>query len=156
MKGYRLSRGRSIVVGATLAVWLGGCSALWTRPSRHFAPPPEAEFAYLYPAHSAGDRIYDKWCSDCHSTADEPGSMALQRKYRGAVPAILTQRTDLQPAFVEWVVRHGEGFMPTFRQTEISDADLALLAAYLARPPGRSQRVMKRPRTEPVVSKREW
>jgi mono/diheme cytochrome c family protein len=30
------------------------------------------------------------------------------------------------------VVRQGISFMPSFRKTEISDADLALLAAYLA------------------------
>jgi len=29
-------------------------------------------------------------------------------------------------------VRHGISFMPSFRKTEISDADLALLAVYLA------------------------
>jgi mono/diheme cytochrome c family protein len=31
------------------------------------------------------------------------------------------------------VVRNGVSFMPSFRKTEISDADLALVAAYLAR-----------------------
>jgi mono/diheme cytochrome c family protein len=82
---------------------------------------------------SAGAKIFDKWCSDCHHPASGPGSMALQRKYQGRLPAVLEQRTDLLPAYVQVVVRNGVSFMPSFRKTEISDADLALVAAYLAR-----------------------
>ena len=70
--------------------------------------------------------------------ASGPGSLALQRKYRGNVPAILEQRSDLPPAYITQVVRHGISFMPSFRKTEISDADLALLAAYLAPSQGRT------------------
>jgi mono/diheme cytochrome c family protein len=81
---------------------------------------------------SAGGKIFDSWCSDCHSTAGGPGSVGLQRKYRGTLPAILEQRTDLHPDYVKLVVRHGVSFMPSFRKTEISDADLALVAAFLA------------------------
>jgi hypothetical protein len=58
--------------------------------------------------------------------------MALQRTYQGRLPAVLEQRTDLLPAYIQVVVRHGMSFMPSFRKTEISDADLALVAAYLA------------------------
>jgi hypothetical protein len=58
--------------------------------------------------------------------------MALQRKYQGRLPAVLEQRTDLVPVYIQVVVRHGMSFMPSFRKTEISDADLALVAAYLA------------------------
>ena len=125
MKGLRLRRGRAVAACAVLAVTLGGCSPLWRRPSPHYSPPAE-------PARSAAGKIFDKWCSDCHSTAEGPGSLALQRKYRGNLPAILEQRSDLRPDYVKLVVRHGISFMPSFRKTEISDADLALLAAYLA------------------------
>ena len=62
--------------------------------------------------------------------------MALERKYHGAVPAILEQRTKLPPDYVSYVVRHGISFMPSFRKTEISDAELARVAAYLAAAPG--------------------
>jgi mono/diheme cytochrome c family protein len=58
--------------------------------------------------------------------------MALQRKYGGKVPAVLEQRSNLTAAYVKLAVRRGVSFMPSFRKTEISDADLALLAAYLA------------------------
>jgi hypothetical protein len=58
--------------------------------------------------------------------------VALQRKYQGSLPAVLEQRTDLAPLYVTVAVRNGVSFMPSFRKTEISDADLALVAAYLA------------------------
>jgi hypothetical protein len=58
--------------------------------------------------------------------------VALQRKYQGAVPAVLEQRSNLPADLVRVAVRQGMSFMPTFRKTEISDADLALVAAYLA------------------------
>lgn len=78
-----------------------------------------------------GAQVYARWCSDCHSTPMSPGSMALQRRYQGTVPAILDQRSNLSPAFVSVVVRRGMGFMPSFRKTEISDAELARVADYL-------------------------
>jgi mono/diheme cytochrome c family protein len=96
------------------------------------APVPHAASAAM-PAQLAGGRIFEKWCSDCHRTAEGPGSQALQRKYQGALPAVLEQRSNMTSDYVGMVVRHGMSFMPSFRKTEISDAELALLAAYLAR-----------------------
>ena len=125
MKGFRLRRFRALAACTVLAVALGGCAPMSTRPSPHSPPPAE-------PARSAGGKIFDKWCSDCHSTAGGPGSLGLQRKYRGNLPAVLEQRSDLRPEYVKLVVRHGVSFMPSFRKTEISDADLALLTTYLA------------------------
>lgn len=125
MKGFRLRRSRAVAACAVLTVALGGCSPLWKRPSPQAAPLVE-------PARSAGGKIFDKWCGDCHSTAEGPGSLALQRKYQGSLPAVLEQRRDLRSDYVKLVVRHGISFMPSFRKTEISDANLALLAGYLA------------------------
>ena len=62
-----------------------------------------------------------------------PGTVALQAKYNGAKPALLSERTDLIPAVTKTFVRHGVSIMPFFRKTEISDADLDALAAYIAR-----------------------
>jgi mono/diheme cytochrome c family protein len=124
MKGFRLRPRLAVAACAILAVTLVGCAPLSTRPSPHSA-------ALAEPARSAGGKIFDKWCSDCH-TAGGPGSLALQRKYQGALPAVLEQRNNLPPDYVKLVVRHGVSFMPSFRKTEISDIDLALVAAYLA------------------------
>jgi mono/diheme cytochrome c family protein len=96
-------------------------------------------------AQQPGVKIYEKWCSDCHSTPTGPGSIALARKYQGNPPAILLERTDLSPDTVKVAVRNGISFMPSFRKTEISDAELAQLGAYLTTPPGRRHPAKKRP-----------
>ncbi len=123
MKRFRLGRGLMAITCAILAVALAGCAL--------GAPPVPPSAAAAEPVRAAGARTYDKWCGDCHR-ADGPGSLALQRRYRGNVPAILEQRSDLPPAYITRVVRHGMSFMPSFRKTEISDTDLSLLAAYLS------------------------
>ena len=55
-------------------------------------------------------------------------------KYRGLKPAVLEDRTDFTPEIVKYYVRHGAGIMPFLRKTELSDADLDAIAAYLCRP----------------------
>jgi (+)-pinoresinol hydroxylase len=47
--------------------------------------------------------------------------------------AVLENRTDLSAALVQTVVRTGIGSMPPLRKSELSDADLAAVAAYLTR-----------------------
>ncbi len=47
--------------------------------------------------------------------------------------AELRKRRDLPPAYVEYVVRHGVGSMPQFTPTELTDAQLAALAQWLAK-----------------------
>jgi mono/diheme cytochrome c family protein len=77
---------------------------------------------------------YRKYCSACHSEGlDHPGTLALTAKYKGAQPATLDKRTDLTAALVKAFVRNGDTVMPIFRKTEISDADLDAIAAYLTR-----------------------
>jgi len=80
-----------------------------------------------------GQKVYEYWCATCHGPGNLPGRVALQTKYKGAKPALLSERTDLLPAVTKTFVRHGVSIMPFFRKTEISDADLDALAAYLAR-----------------------
>ena len=53
--------------------------------------------------------------------------------YKGATPALLKERTDLNPAYIKQVVRQGLYVMPFFRKTELSDADLNAIVAYLTR-----------------------
>ena len=49
------------------------------------------------------------------------------------MPALLDKRTDLTQALIKTYVRNGISIMPIFRKTEISDADLDAIAAYLTR-----------------------
>jgi mono/diheme cytochrome c family protein len=80
-----------------------------------------------------GKAVFDKWCAPCHGDGPgKPGTNALQALYKGAKPALLEKRTDLPPELTKQFVRTGVSVMPFFRKTEISDAELDALAAYLA------------------------
>ena len=86
------------------------------------------------PAADRGREVYQYWCATCHGRgAGSPGTVALQAKYAGKVPAVLEDRTDLSAATVRFFVRRGVSIMPFFRKTEVSDADLDAIAAYLTR-----------------------
>lgn len=83
-----------------------------------------------------GKQVFDKWCAACHAPNDQsPGTLALNAKYKGAIPAALEDRQDLSPAMVKYFVRHGISVMPFFRKTEISDTELDALARYLQKTP---------------------
>jgi mono/diheme cytochrome c family protein len=83
-----------------------------------------------------GNEVFQYWCAPCHAAGPRhPGTQALEHLYKGAKPAALEQRTDLVPELTRSFVRSGVSVMPPFRKTEISDADLAALAAYLAPKP---------------------
>jgi mono/diheme cytochrome c family protein len=92
----------------------------------------------------AGKALYEKWCFPCHgnrtktaypgtSDALYPAAAALALKYKGKEPPLLTDRTDLTPELVTLAMREGFNGMPRFRKTEISDPELASIAAYLTR-----------------------
>lgn len=82
-----------------------------------------------------GRTIYQDWCAACHDRGPgHPGTQSLEIKYRGTeVPAAIEDRTDLSPPVTALFVRRGAALMPPFRKTEISDADLRDLSAYLAK-----------------------
>lgn len=81
-----------------------------------------------------GREVYQHWCSPCHAPgARHPGTNALAAKYKGEIPPVLEQRSGLTLDFITQYVRHGITIMPFFRKTEISDADLQAIAAYLKR-----------------------
>jgi (+)-pinoresinol hydroxylase len=94
---------------------------------------------------AAGHELFNKWCYGCHAASIKhgpdatllgsvvAGTYTLQQRYQGSKPAALEQRTDLTPAFIDAVVRHGRNLMPRTRKTEISDAELAEISAYLTR-----------------------
>jgi mono/diheme cytochrome c family protein len=78
-------------------------------------------------------------CEPCHGAgigddgrAMLPGTDALRLKYRGALPAVLEQRKDLNKDVIKVFVRQGTWSMPPFRPTELTDAEIADIAAYIA------------------------
>jgi mono/diheme cytochrome c family protein len=80
-----------------------------------------------------GAAVFNNWCSACHSRGprNAPGTASLQAKYQGSVPAALEDRRDLTPELVKLFVRNGVAMMAPLRKTEVSDADLEALSAYL-------------------------
>jgi mono/diheme cytochrome c family protein len=90
-----------------------------------------------------GQQVFQARCNLCHGALAKDagpgtgawmaGTQALEAKYKGSKPAMLEDRTDLTPDVVRYFVRHGSGVMPFLRKTEVSDADLDALAAYLSR-----------------------
>jgi mono/diheme cytochrome c family protein len=90
---------------------------------------------------ASGEAVYQRWCVHCHAAGrGNPGTESLQVKYAGKTPAVLLERTDLTPQVVAAFVRTGVLSMPPFRKTEITDAELAALGAYVARPAGKGSR----------------
>jgi (+)-pinoresinol hydroxylase len=95
------------------------------------------------PSETNGKIVFDKWCAPCHGavapknvmfgTGALAGTSALAVKYKGKLPAVLEQRTDLAPVMIKSVVRHGLFGMPITRKTEISDAELEDVVLYLTR-----------------------
>lgn len=87
-----------------------------------------------------GQRVFARTCAPCHGQGPGndgspmlPGTAALQAKYGGSPPAALERRDDLEPEVLRYVVRHGQGAMPMFRRTEITDAEIDAVAGYLGR-----------------------
>ena len=80
-----------------------------------------------------GQQVYQDWCAICHAPG-EGATRVLQERYQGAVPAEISERTNLTAEFITLRVRTWEApRMPPFRPTEVSDEDLAAVIAYLQR-----------------------
>ena len=80
-----------------------------------------------------GRSVYDNWCSICHAPG-EGATRILEERYQGALPAVVDERTNLTAELITarvrtWVAPQ----MPPFRQSEVSDADLEAVIAYLKR-----------------------
>ncbi|MEO6378201.1 MAG: cytochrome c [Caulobacteraceae bacterium] len=93
-----------------------------------------------------GAAVYARWCAPCHGAKRIgtrwalPATASLEVKYKGAKPAPLEQRTDLPAPLLKAFVRGGSQSMPAFRKTEVSDADIEAVAAYLAQTSARPGR----------------
>ena len=119
-------RRQAILFAAALAVAGPAAAGSWTLFGE---PKPVSDRAI-----DRGRAVFEARCEICHGQGnDRAGTISLQFKYKGSKPALLEQRTDLTPQLVRYFVRHGVAMMPFFRKTELSDPELADLAAYLSR-----------------------
>ena len=95
---------------------MAAAAALWVAPAA---------------AADAGHDLFMARCGKCHLEGGT-GTFMLGRRL-GQDKALLEDRTDLNPAYVHRVVRHGMNSMPWFTPVELTDADLAAITAYLTR-----------------------
>jgi (+)-pinoresinol hydroxylase len=119
--------------GAFLAICLAVAAPAFAAPKQPKTPQPRQDQPKAAQSQiERGQEVYQKWCYPCHGPGtDKPGTVSLQQ--RGQKPAVLADRTDLTAPMIKTFVRHGVYFMPIFRKTEVSDADLDAIAAYLMR-----------------------
>ncbi len=131
----------TVLLAAFALVFLGAGAAA-SQNSSWTLFPSRAEDSSA-PKIQLGKKVFHDLCSGCHGPviknaspgigATMPGTDALAAKYKGSKPAMLEERTDLTPQFIKIFVRNGVSVMPRFRKTELSDADLEALSAYLTR-----------------------
>jgi len=81
----------------------------------------------------AGKAVFDKHCVHCHGADDEAVGTVQLRRTRGEQFALLTERDDLAAPYVEYIVRNGLKAMPAFVPSELTEAKLDALTAYLTR-----------------------
>lgn len=123
-----------LVAGSLIAATMPGFAAEPT-PSR---PADTISWTWTTvkaaPGQPRGYTEFARACAVCHGDGPaKPGTRALHTKYHDKEPALLAERTDLAPDYIKHVVRHGVSVMPPFRKTELSDAQLDELVAYLTR-----------------------
>ncbi|HEY8519557.1 MAG TPA: cytochrome c [Gammaproteobacteria bacterium] len=80
-----------------------------------------------------GKEVFDRHCIHCHGPGSEPGTLQLART-RGQERALLTERSDLVPEYIEAVVRNGLKAMPAFVPSDLTDVQLEALVQYLTAP----------------------
>lgn len=83
----------------------------------------------------AGDVLYSNRCGACHLEGGMGTNLlTVQRLRLGEPPenGLLTNRSDLEPAYVKTVVRAGKVAMPRLTRVEVTDAELQKIAEFLA------------------------
>lgn len=78
-----------------------------------------------------GKSLFHEKCAMCHA-AGGMGTGLLARRMDPKL-AELEARTDLTPEFVRLAARSGIGNMPMIARGEVSDRQMAAIAAYLAK-----------------------
>ncbi|MCC7462399.1 MAG: cytochrome c [Gammaproteobacteria bacterium] len=128
---------RALRLLACAAVLAPACLAAAADAAPPAAAGPAATFASGSIA--TGQAAFQRVCAPCHAKGPGldgspmlPGAAALAIRHQGAVSPFLEERSDLGAEVIRVFVRQGVGTMPMFRKTEISDAEIAAIAAYLA------------------------
>jgi len=83
-------------------------------------------------ADTTGQEVFNRQCAQCHAPGlEHPGTRQLTLT-RGKDKGVLTERDDLVEEYVRYVVRNGMQAMPGFYPSDLTEAQLDALAAFLA------------------------
>lgn len=111
--------------GATLRLALLGAALLASAAAGAGQTPEDAGLT--------GAQLFATKCGMCHRAGGMGTGLLSRRPDQGN--GLLEERKDLTADFVKAVVRAGTGNMPRIARGEVTDAQLARIAAYLAREP---------------------
>lgn len=115
-----MSAGRSAVPALLIAAVLCGAGAARADGVPAVAAAPD------------GKTLFTRHCGVCHLPGGT-GTFMLERRL-GKEQALLDERANLAAPYVVTIARNGIMSMPRFTRAELTDAELAAIAAYLTRP----------------------
>jgi mono/diheme cytochrome c family protein len=78
-----------------------------------------------------GAALFARTCVYCHG--EHAWAARDLGKDKGPDRALIAQRTDLDPAYIRHVLRHGVGNMPAYTPTDLSPAQVEAVVDYLTR-----------------------
>jgi mono/diheme cytochrome c family protein len=129
------------LVAAAMLVGFAACSGAEEAPpaAPRAGPPPAPPPVTLAsrPNAGEGEKLYVEKCIMCHGP-NGMGSGLLARRGKGTEPD-LEKRKRLAKELVIVAARSGIGNMPAIPKGEVSDAELAKIADYLASGKGPAQ-----------------
>lgn len=110
----------------------------------HPVQPEQAPKPYVEPQDDTpGGRFYKLNCATCHNS-NGPGTVTLSKRLQPNQDPILSLRTDLDPAYIDAVVRNGIGIMPHFTKIELPGETMKSLQDYLSPEAGKARAEKKR------------
>lgn len=133
MKQLRLIWALPTLAAALALASCGGSDTSTPDGAAQGGPPPMPQplTMVLRPDAAGGEKLYIENCAMCHG----PNGMGLGLLARRMDQPDLEMRDDLAADYVVQAARMGIGNMPSIPRGEVSDADLAEVAAYLAAGP---------------------
>lgn len=134
------------VAGFGLIAFAGAVYAQQDGAGKADIPPAAVRAERDFPlaaakAKTPGEAVFLARCQYCHEQMGM-GTLTLAKRL-GPQKALLANRTDMAPAYIHYVVRHGFGSMPAINRADVPDGELDLIVKFLTRnnpPAGKSSK----------------
>jgi mono/diheme cytochrome c family protein len=90
-----------------------------------------AELESVNSQQQQGKALFEATCVYCHNARGFATERLRSRLSEDR--AVLTERTDLDPAYIRTIVRNGLASMPAYTPTDLDESQIKAIAAYLTR-----------------------